>query len=51
VTLYREVPVPVLPADMREAQKVERFRLPFSSPFPASLGTSSEVDPARFVWM
>jgi hypothetical protein len=51
VTLYREVPVPVLPADMREAQKVERFRLPFSSPFPVSLGTSSEVDPARFVWM
>ncbi len=32
--LHGKVPLPVLPADMREAQKVERFRLPFSLSFP-----------------
>ena len=51
VALHRKVPVPVLPADMRESQKIERFGLPFSSPFPVSLGKSSELDPARFVWV
>jgi hypothetical protein len=29
--LYGIAPIPILPADMREAQKVERLRLPFSS--------------------
>ena len=51
VALHRKVPVPVFPADVRESQKIERFGLPFSSPFPVSLGHSSELDPARFVWV
>ena len=32
--LHRKVPVPVLPADMRESQKIERLGLPFSSLVP-----------------
>jgi hypothetical protein len=51
VTLHRKVPVPVFPADMRESQEIERFRLPFSSPFPVLLGKSPELDPARFIWV
>jgi hypothetical protein len=51
VALYRKFPVPVLPADVRESQKIERFGLLFSSPFPVSLGKSPELDPARFVWV
>ena len=34
---------------MREAQKVERFRLPFSSLFPVRFGVPPEFDPARLV--
>jgi len=49
--LYGEVPVPVFPADVRETQKVERLRLAFSFSFPVLFGGSSELDPARFVWM
>src|SRR5215831_2720779 len=49
--LYGKVPLPVLPADMREAQKVERFRLPFSSSFPVRFGVPPELDPARLVRM
>src|SRR5215831_19237170 len=49
--LYGKVPLPVLPADMREAQKVERFRLPFSSSFPVPFGVPPELDPARLVRM
>jgi hypothetical protein len=51
VALHCKVPVLVLPADVRESQKVERFRLPFSSPFPVLLSKSAELDPARFVWV
>ncbi len=51
VALHRKVSVPVLPADMRESQKVERLGLPFSSLFPVLLGKSSELDPARFIWV
>jgi hypothetical protein len=36
--LHGKVPLPVLPAEMREAQEVERFRLPFSSAFPVQFG-------------
>jgi hypothetical protein len=36
---------------MREAQKVERLRLPFSSTFPVLFGKSAEFDPARLVWV
>jgi hypothetical protein len=49
VAFHRKVPVPVIPANMRESQKIERFRLPFSSLFPVSLSKSSELDPARFI--
>src|SRR5215471_14301012 len=49
--LYGEVPVPVFPADVRETQKVERLRLAFSFSFPVQFSGSSELDPARFVWM
>jgi hypothetical protein len=34
VALHRKVPVPVLPADVRESQKVECFRLSFPSLIP-----------------
>ena len=44
-------PVPVLPADMRESQKLERLRLPFSSLFPVLLGEPPELNPARLVWV
>jgi len=49
--LHGKVPPPVLPADMREAQKVERLRLAFSASFPAEFGVPPELDPARFVRM
>jgi hypothetical protein len=51
VALNRKVPVPVLPADMRESQKIERFGLPFSSLFPVLFGKSPELNPARFIWV
>ncbi len=49
--LHGKLPPPVLPADMREAQKVERLRLAFSSSFPVEIGKRPELDPARFVRM
>ena len=49
--LHGKLPPPVLPADMREAQKVERLRLTFSSPFPVEFGKRPELNPARFVRM
>src|SRR6266567_498664 len=49
---HREVPVaPLLPADMREAEEVERLRLPFSAPFPVSDRERSELQKPRFVGM
>jgi len=48
---HRECPVSGLPADVREAQKVERLGLSFSSPFPARFGRPPELDPARLVGM
>jgi hypothetical protein len=42
-------PVPVLPADMREAQEVEGLRLAFPSSFPVLLGIPPELGPARLV--
>ena len=48
---HREVPFAVLPADVREAQEVERLRLAFSSSFPVWFGKPPELDPARFFWM
>ena len=51
LALHRKRPIPVLPADVREAQKVERLGLSFPSSFPAIFGEPPELDPARFVWM
>ena len=48
---HREPPVSVLPADVRESQKVERLRLTFPSSFPVLFGKPPELNPARFVWM
>jgi hypothetical protein len=48
---YRERPVPVLPAQVRKSQEVERFRLSFPSPFPVRFGIPPELDPARFIRM
>jgi len=44
-------PVPVLPADMREAKEVEGLRLAFSSSFSALFGIPPELDPARLFRM
>src|SRR6266511_4692310 len=41
------LPVPF--ADMREAQKVDRFRLVFSALLPVRVGVWSKLDRARFV--
>jgi hypothetical protein len=49
--LHREVPFPVLPADVREAKKIERLGSSFPSSFPVLLGIPPELDPARFIWM
>ena len=49
--LHGVTPFPVLPADMRESQKVERIGLPFSSLFPVLLGEPPELNPARLVWV
>jgi hypothetical protein len=49
--LHRIAPLPVLPADMRESQKIERLGLPFPSLVPADLGKPPELNPARFVWV
>jgi hypothetical protein len=51
LALHHKVPVPVLPADVRESQKIERFGFPFSSLYPVQLGKSPELNPARFVWV
>ena len=48
---YHETPQTVLPTHMREAQKVERFRFPFSSTAPVLFGKSAELDPARLIWV
>src|ERR1700678_87885 len=40
-------PVPILPADMREAKEVEGLRLAFPSSFPVLFGIPPELDPAR----
>src|SRR5215469_6786706 len=39
----------VLPADMREAQKIKRFGLTFPSSFPVLFGVPPEFDPARLI--
>jgi hypothetical protein len=49
--LHRIAPILVLPADMREPQKIERLGLPFSSLIPVVLGKPPELNPARFVWV
>ncbi len=51
VALYDIVPVPVLRADVCEAQEIERFRLPLSPSFPVLLGESPELNRARLFWV
>jgi hypothetical protein len=34
---------------VREAEKVERFRLAFPSTFPVLFGKSAKLDPARLI--
>ena len=46
---HRESPQSVFPADVREAQEVERLRLSFSSSFPVLFGKPAELDPARLI--
>jgi hypothetical protein len=46
---HHESPQSVLPADVLEAQKVERFRSAFSSSFPVLFGKPTELNPARLV--
>jgi hypothetical protein len=48
---YHEAPQTVLPADMREPQKVERLRFPFSSTASVLFGKPAELDPARLIWV
>jgi hypothetical protein len=48
---HRIAPFPVLPADMREPQKIERLGLTFSSLVPVDLGIPPELNPARFIWV
>jgi hypothetical protein len=43
--------MPVLPADMLEAQEIERLGFPFSSTFPVLFGKPAELDPARLFWV
>ena len=47
--LHREVPLPGLAADMREAQKVERFRFAFAPPLVVRRRKASELDQPGFV--
>jgi hypothetical protein len=49
--LHRKVPFPVLPAYVRESQKIQRLGSSFSSSFPVLFGVPPELDPARFSWM
>jgi hypothetical protein len=49
---HREVSVaPLPPADVREAEEIERLRLPFSAPLPVSSRERSELQQPRFVGM
>ena len=49
---YRRVSVaPLFPADMRDAEKVERLRLSFSAPLPVSSRERPELQEPRFVGM
>jgi len=51
MALYRKAPVPVLPADVREPQKIECLRLTLSSLFPVLFGETPQLNPARLVWV
>jgi hypothetical protein len=49
LAFHRKHPVPVLPADVGEAQRVEWLGFPFF--FSAIFGDPPELDPARFIWV
>jgi hypothetical protein len=46
---HRESPVPLLPADMREAEEVERLRLPLAGALPALGRERSELQQPRLL--
>ena len=46
---HRKPPYPILPADVREAEEIERVGFPFSSAFPVLFSKSAELDPARLI--
>ncbi len=48
---HRKPPYPILPADVREAEEIERVGFSFSSAFPVLFSKSTELDPARLVWV
>jgi hypothetical protein len=51
LALHHKTPIPFLPADMREAQEIERVWLSSSLLSPVVLGIEAELNPARFVWV
>ncbi len=51
LALHHKAPIPVLPADVRESQKIECFGFPFSSLYPVQFGKSPELNPARLIWV
>src|SRR6266545_1673579 len=48
---HRELPLPRLPAAMREAEKVERLRLPVAPASPVGRREAAELDETRLVGM
>ena len=46
---HREIPFPVLPANVRESKKVKRLRFAFPSSFPVLFGKPPELDQTRLV--
>jgi hypothetical protein len=46
---HREPPIPLLPADMREAEEVERFRLPLAGALPALGREGTEFQQPRLL--
>jgi hypothetical protein len=45
LALHHKVLIPVLPADVRESQKIECFGFAFSSLYPVPFGKSPELNP------
>jgi hypothetical protein len=50
LALHHRIPVPVIPADVRESQKIECFGFSLFSLYPVQFGKSPELNPARLIW-